>query len=153
MIIREGFTLLAEYSLHFCERQQLPISLVFFDLDNFKSINDDYGHKEGDRALRRFAELLQQSCRHSDLYARLGGDEFALLLTNTSESSAISFVSKFQKILLQFNDQSSLPYQINVSCGVTSVDTTDTITLEKMLAAGDKKMYQAKMNKNNSLTG
>ncbi|OOG65043.1 hypothetical protein B0E46_06580 [Rhodanobacter sp. B04] len=81
---RRGFLALSKYSLDVCKRQLFPATLVFFDLDGFKQVNDVHGHAEGDRVLKMFAEQMRESFRTSDLFARLGGDEFVALLTNVN---------------------------------------------------------------------
>ena len=68
---RRGFMMLAQHCLHLCAREGVCVSLVFLDLDKLKSINDKFGHLEGDRALIAFAELMKTTCRDSDLFARL----------------------------------------------------------------------------------
>lgn len=85
---RRGFLLLAKHSLKLSIRQNFPLVLIFMDLDHFKSINDKFGHAEGDTALMSFADLMNTSFRGSDLCARMGGDEFVALLSNTSIKEA-----------------------------------------------------------------
>jgi len=80
---RRGFMMIGQHSLNLCVRQQIPASLVYLDMDNFKPINDTFGHAEGDKALIVFANQISNVCRESDLFARLGGDEFVMLFVNT----------------------------------------------------------------------
>jgi GGDEF domain-containing protein len=75
---RRGYEVLSRHALGLCRRLDKPASLLFFDLDLFKQINDRFGHAEGDRALTTFAQLLKQTFRESDVLGRLGGDEFAV---------------------------------------------------------------------------
>jgi predicted signal transduction protein with EAL and GGDEF domain len=77
---RRGFLTLADHSLKICRRNQMSMSLIFFDLNQFKLINDEYGHHEGDFVLATFAEIMLNSFRDCDLIARLGGDEFLAML-------------------------------------------------------------------------
>ena len=73
------------------------LSLVLFDLDRFKQINDTHGHEAGDEALRNFATLLKASARKADIVCRFGGDEFAVVLPETDRASAERFVERFSK--------------------------------------------------------
>ena len=81
---RRGFATVAKQVLALCHRNQQPAVVVGVDLDNFKSINDDFGHEAGDHALRVFAKLLYSHVRDSDVVARLGGDEFSVLCSATT---------------------------------------------------------------------
>ena len=76
---RRGFEAMSEQALSLCQRLGKPVSLLYFDLDLFKQINDQFGHAEGDRALQDFSALLTRSFRQSDIIGRLGGDEFAVM--------------------------------------------------------------------------
>ena len=96
---RRGFMVMAQHALQFCQRQQVPASLAFLDLNKFKSINDTFGHAEGDQALKFFAEQLRQHYRESDLCARLGGDEFVVLLTNTDITQANALTNRMTAAL------------------------------------------------------
>ena len=75
-------------------RYDRDLSLVLFDLDGFKQINDSQGHDAGDKALRNFATLLKESAREADIVCRYGGDEFAVILPETGKENAIRFVER-----------------------------------------------------------
>ncbi len=141
---RRGFMMLAQHSLNLCTRQAIPASLVFFDLNKFKPINDEFGHAEGDRALTAFANQMQTVCRDSDLLARLGGDEFVALLTNTSRVAAESVIARFRRSLEEYNQETNRGYDISFSYGVVEFDPHRHHTLEALLAAGDSLMYERK---------
>jgi diguanylate cyclase (GGDEF)-like protein len=78
------------------KRYDRPLSLVLFDIDQFKQINDTNGHSEGDSVLRHFAEVLNATARAADIICRVGGDEFAVLLPETGLSNAWKFVERVQ---------------------------------------------------------
>jgi len=81
------------------KRYSFPVSLVFFDLDHFKMVNDTYGHLVGSRLLSEVGYLLKRSIRTADAAARFGGDEFVILLRNTSKLQALSMVKNFRALL------------------------------------------------------
>lgn len=144
---RRGFMLLGQHSLHFCVRHKLPASLVFMDLDKFKSINDTYGHSEGDRALKVFAESMKRVYRESDTFARLGGDEFVVLLSNTPEAVAEGVVARFGAILSERNRDPACKYPISFSHGVVEFNPQTHRTIEMLLADGDSLMYRLKKSR------
>ena len=125
-------------------RQNIPASLVFFDLNNFKQVNDKFGHAEGDRALIAFAIQMKNNFRVSDLYARLGGDEFVALLTNTSKNLAEEVVAKFLQSLKKYNQEANREYDISVSYGIVEFNYDKHDTVDALLADGDSLMYEGK---------
>lgn len=141
---RRGFMLLAQHSLQLCTRQQLPASLVFIDLDNLKTVNDRWGHAEGDRALATFARHLMGAFRESDVVARLGGDEFVVLLTNHSQTAAERTMARLQQSLDVANQQSQRGYQISFSYGLVEFDPERHQTIDALVDEGDTVMYQTK---------
>lgn len=144
---RRGFTSTAEHYLDLCIRQQLNAKLVFIDLDNFKYINDNFGHSAGDRVLKEFASLLKEYCRKADLYARLSGDEFVILFTdlNTSECETIMqrLLQSFCNLPSSFTGQSILSF----SYGIADFSGQQPCSLAKLLAVADSRMYNAKVQK------
>ncbi|MFC3153427.1 diguanylate cyclase domain-containing protein [Litoribrevibacter euphylliae] len=144
---RRGFISLAYQAFSVCVREQIPLSIVFFDLNKFKAINDTYGHAEGDLALKAFSELLKDSFRDSDLVARLGGDEFVALLTSTNASQAQDAVDRFQISVSEYNASSGKDYDLEFSEGAVSVIPDSEDQLEELLARADDLMYQNKKAK------
>jgi len=141
---RRGFFSMAERTVSLCQRQQLPLSLVFLDLNEFKPINDRFGHAEGDKALKLFARLLRQVCRQSDIAARMGGDEFVLLLANAGQEDDEKVLSRFAALIEQANAAQQLGYKITYSYGVVPMDATRHQKLDDLLAEGDALMYKRK---------
>lgn len=144
---RRGFMMLAKHSLHHCARQKLFASLVFMDLDKFKPINDTFGHAEGDRALKVFAEQIKTTFRDSDIFARLGGDEFAMLLINTPKEHAEGIVSRFRQSLEKYNKEAKRGYIISFSHGIVEFNAEKHSMIDAMLAEGDSLMYELKRSK------
>jgi len=141
---RRGFMMLGRYSLEVCRRQQLPATLVFIDLDNFKPVNDRFGHAEGDRALAEFARLLQANFRASDLVARIGGDEFVILLSDATLEQAGIAVEKFSDALAQLNRTPGRGYELAFSSGVVAFDAGRHASVDDLLQEGDALMYRMK---------
>lgn len=147
---RRGLMNLATHALGFCKRHDLRAALVYLDLNEFKSINDKYGHAEGDKVLVTFADILQHACRSSDIVARLGGDEFIVMLTDASKDKVDTVLNRFARLLEQHNDHSQQGYSITFSYGVVEYDPAKHDTLDDLLAAGDEMMYERKRNKKRS---
>jgi len=141
---RRGFMSLSQYILNLCIREKLPATLAFIDLNEFKLINDTYGHAEGDRALIEFSNELKGSLRNSDLFARLGGDEFTILLANTTCDDAELVIRKLSKSLKDYYNNSDHPYELTFSYGVVEFNPQTHQSLEDLLHEGDELMYQKK---------
>ena len=122
-------------------RSKTPLALAIFDLDHFKEINDRLGHAEGDRALRRFADLMRTECRVVDVPARIGGEEFALIFSNASAEGGRIFAERFIERLALLTRHDPAP--LSVSVGITELtDPRDTQDL--LLLAADRALYEAK---------
>ena len=147
---RRGFMTLAQNSLNMSARLGTSATLVFFDLNDFKIINDKFGHAEGDKALIVFADLLKGTFRESDVIARLGGDEFAVLLTNTSNDSAKLVIDNFREVIEKYNHEAKRGYEIKFSSGIESVDSGQDYSLDELLSRADKVMYEQKHNQSDS---
>ncbi|MGY5452805.1 sensor domain-containing diguanylate cyclase [Agarivorans sp. MS3-6] len=144
---RRGFMQLAKYSFAMCKRQQLPLALAYFDLDAFKPINDQYGHAEGDKALKLVAEQMRLSLRDSDLFGRLGGDEFAVLFTNTRLDQAKEVLARFADELSQTVAELNVEYSLNFSYGLVDVDFEQQSSMDCVIEDADQIMYQHKKSK------
>jgi diguanylate cyclase (GGDEF)-like protein len=132
------------------ERNEDSFALFFIDLDNFKSINDTYGHDMGDQLLKRIAQRFEKNRRKSDTFARIGGDEFILMALNVANDSDLRTLTK--KYMSLFNQPLTINHnkiKIKASIGVAVFpeNGSDSKTLIKM---ADKAMYQAKKNGKNS---
>ncbi len=141
---RRGFNVLAQKSLNIGYRNNTPAVLIFFDLNGFKGINDNFGHAEGDRALVSFAQVMKQFFRNSDIFARLGGDEFAVLLTNTNTEQAQTTLDLFREQLAELNAHSNKGYHIEFCAGVIGIDSKDPLSVDVLLDMADTVMYENK---------
>jgi diguanylate cyclase (GGDEF)-like protein len=126
-----------------CERREQPVALVAIDLDNFKRVNDTYGHGGGDVALCAFVDLVKEQLRPEDLIARLGGEEFALLLPGMDTLDAARAADDLRHSLEQMRvHYDGRMIQITASAGVTVMQPGDS--LEEMLKRADDLLYRAK---------
>ncbi|WP_172658826.1 sensor domain-containing diguanylate cyclase [Halarcobacter ebronensis] len=125
------------------KREKTEISLLLFDLDKFKNINDTYGHKIGDEVIKTFAKLLKEKRRKSDIAARIGGEEFAILLPTTKLKDAYNIAEKIRKETEQLQiEDNRLNINFTVSCGVVSLE--NETKFDALLVKADKKLYEAK---------
>lgn len=146
LLNRRGFLSLASQHLKIAERSGWTILLLFADMDGLKIINDNFGHPEGDKALRGVAGILRKTFRGSDLLARLGGDEFIALALNVTEGGALAIMMRLRQKVRDYNSQSHR-YQISLSFGVAQFDPEDHLPLDEMIAQADKALYKDKQKK------
>ena len=129
-----------------CKRSGAGASLVMIDLDNFKQVNDRFGHQAGDEMLRQFSALLARTIRTSDLAGRFGGDEFGILLPDTSPAQALELVRRLQQRLQAMQtggpgDREGV--RVGISCGIAGFDRAyDDVA--HWLQAADFALYRAK---------
>jgi diguanylate cyclase (GGDEF)-like protein len=129
-------------------RYEHPFTIVQFDLDNLKTVNDRFGHTTGDAILRLVAKTIQENIRATDTIARLGGDEFAILLPETGPESARVVIEKVQKLSLDVMKKDG--WHITLSMGVVSFISPPT-TVDEMLKLSDVLMYEAKNGGKNTI--
>jgi diguanylate cyclase (GGDEF)-like protein len=129
------------------QRYHRPLTLVYLDVDNFKALNDTFGHSAGDEALTTIVNYLKTRLRRSDVIARLGGDEFALLLAETDERAARSVVSKLQQGLAELSQPRH--WKISFSIGVLTCND-GLCTPDQIVSAADRLMYTAKQGGKNA---
>ncbi len=141
---RRGFMALCAHACSLCRRLETLASLMYFDLDRFKQINDEFGHAEGDRALVSFADLLKRTFRDSDVVGRLGGDEFAVLVTNTGEQDVRQALARLKRAVDGHNAQASRGYDIAYSVGAVELDCARHASIEDLMAEADALMYERK---------
>ncbi len=153
MAIRDGLTGLYNHR-HFYDRLEeefsragryaAPLSLVFFDIDDFKRINDLYGHTQGDRVLKKIGKLVKSVARESDIPARYGGDEFAIILPNTAGDGAFDLANRIQAVILDCEFENLPGEQITVSSGVSTFANKNVQSFNDLVHLVDEGMYKSK---------
>ncbi len=131
-------------------REKHPLSVAYFDCDNFKEVNDRFGHKEGDRLLEKVGKTLRANLRKTDVIGRLGGDEFAVVLSNTDKDRAVSAIDKLRQELNAAMAEHGWQVTFSIGLGIfKSVPGSE----DEMISFTDKLMYRVKSSgKNNLLT-
>ncbi|NBO93420.1 MAG: GGDEF domain-containing protein [Planctomycetia bacterium] len=131
-------------------RYRRPLSLIMFDVDHFKSINDRIGHLGGDFTLREVASLIKQTVRREELFARYGGEEFAIVLPETTLNESVEVAERIrrrvQTHLFEFESKS---FSLTVSLGVTSTMGDRPITFVDLFREADQNLYKAKQSGRN----
>ena len=126
--------------------RKLPISIIIGDLDGLKIINDNYGHKLGDKFIRSAAQVIKDSSRSEDIAARIGGDEFAVILPATDAEAAAKYCHRIRKTMAEFNQKNKLPKKLSISLGTATLE--DSIqSLDDIFNEADQKMYVNKGRK------
>lgn len=129
--------------------KQIPFSILILDVDNFKSINDDFGHSMGDKVLADLAFLIQNNIRNSDSLFRVGGEEFAILFPNAKLKDSIEIAEKL-RVLLEKNLKSICGRTITISIGISEIKTGDDEN--DLFRRVDDLLYKSKQNGKNRIT-
>jgi diguanylate cyclase (GGDEF)-like protein len=142
LVNRRGFETMARLLLNSSERQSLPAVLLYFDLDGFAMLNRSYGEAEGDRTLMRFARLLRQTFRGSDVIGRLGDDEFAVLVANSNALQAEQIVQRLRQSTQMQQHQEAWSSPLQFSVAAVHYLPEQGPSLEHLLSRADQLMYQ-----------
>lgn len=140
---RRGFLASVTQQLKLAHRDKQSVLLFYFDVDNLKWINDSFGHREGDLALVRAADALEETFRDSDVLARLGGDEFAVLAWEASIAHMQVILARLEKQLEKGNKE-EFRYKLSLSVGVVRYDPHAPVSIGELMAAADQDMYKNK---------
>ncbi|HKR64042.1 MAG TPA: diguanylate cyclase [Thermoanaerobaculia bacterium] len=147
---RRHFGATLEKVFHHSTRYHRPLSVVLVDVDQFKNINDSFGHQVGDEVLAEVARRFARSARSSDTVARYGGEEFVVLLPETPLADAVSFAEKLRSAIASAPVRvpgGELP--VTVSVGAASLAHTGFASPAEMIQAADQALYRAKRNGRN----
>jgi len=151
----------ARYFNEFLEREVLrtvrhgrPLSLVLFDIDRFKSVNDQLGHLGGDFTLRELAACVKKVVRREDLFARYGGEEFALVLIETSLEDAVQAAERYRQLVeahpFRFDEK---VFHLTISAGIAECPLDGTATPRELMRRADENLYAAKRAGRNRVVG
>ena len=138
---RRGFEELMEIELERSRRNDAPVSLLMIDLDGFNSVNDEFGHPGGDRALRLFARMLTETVRLVDRAARVAGEEFAIVLPETEPHSAYLLAERLRRRLAE--EVPAHPVKLTVSIGVAT-SPRHGLSVSELMNAADRALHAAK---------
>lgn len=123
---------------------RLPFSMIMLDIDRFKSINDRYGHEEGDQVLCVIANLLAKSIKQVDSAYRYAGDEFILIIESGHPEAANRVIERLTSNLVKFNESNQKPFPITFSAGAVFYDGTAEIGVIDLFTKADERMYRNK---------
>jgi diguanylate cyclase (GGDEF)-like protein len=141
LLNRRGFIERLDYLVHLAAREDIGFALAYIDIDDFKEINDRYGHEEGDRALRVTSKVLMTATRHSDVAGRLGGDEFALLLPGLDRDKAAFLMHELHELFRLTFQGERLALTCSIGCVAFGAVIPDVAAA---IRAADALMYEVK---------
>jgi two-component system cell cycle response regulator len=135
-------------------RQRYPVTLIMIDIDNFKAVNDAYGHPTGDVILQELAQVVRKAVREVDLVARYGGDEFAVVLPYSDGHGALRVAHRIDEAIKThaFSPKASTPKtRLTVSMGVAGYPE-DAVHVDELIHSADQKLYEAKIRGKNQIS-
>ncbi len=147
LLNRRGFMALSSRLIQECREKGSDFLLLFADLDGLKTINDTYGHEEGDFAIFSIGEIIKSSCRDGDIIARLGGDEFVALIPNIPENYDVILEKRLQKARTHLIRKYRKPYKISCSFGFVLGSEFPDKSLSFLMVTADTRLYSQKANK------
>lgn len=136
---------------HFNGKNEIPISLIYGDVNGLKMINDALGHEAGDKLLKAIADILRKSCRDQDLVFRIGGDEFLLILQNTSREHALMVMERIHQACQKYNEETyDEAYFLSISMGLSTKESTQEL-IEVKIQQAEEAMYKRKLLEEKSI--
>ena len=146
MLNRRGFDTRAREALSRLRDKQTVCAMVI-DMDGLKRINDEYGHYEGDSAIKAAADMITKCCDSGEIAARAGGDEFYIFSADYSDRLLERFNRQLSEAIEAYNKVSGKPEKVSLSCGAYLAETDRKGRIEDFLSVSDARMYEAKMKK------
>lgn len=141
----------SQSAFEFARRAKMPLSVLLFDIDKFKEVNDTYGHDGGDEVLKKFAIKIKENLRQSDIFGRLGGEEFCICINNIDIKGAVALANKLRIVIERTNcDIESRVIHITTSIGVAQMDSGDS-NIDDIIKRADIALYQAKSRGRNQV--
>ncbi|HUO77155.1 MAG TPA: diguanylate cyclase [Thermodesulfovibrionales bacterium] len=144
---RRGFLALVEPLLKLARRQKKALYMLYADMDRLKEINDTFGHKEGDLAIRDTANIFRSTYRESDIIARIGGDEFVVIPVEGANNDSSGIETRLQEKIENHNTKGERPYKLSISCGIAHYDPGNATSIDELLLQGERLMYEQKNKK------
>lgn len=144
---RRGFINLANQSLNLARKRGKNGLLFFADMDGLKKINDQYGHDEGDIAIKAMGDILVKTFRAADIISRLGGDEFTIFTVDSDMQLLPVIKDRLQKNITEYNIQSGKPYQLSITIGAVAFTSDQKVALESLISQADNILYEEKKRK------
>ncbi|OHD66166.1 MAG: hypothetical protein A2176_07955 [Spirochaetes bacterium RBG_13_51_14] len=142
---RRGFRQLARQQIDIARRSNRSMRICFFDCDYLKEINDSFGHREGDNALRAATGILKKTFRCSDIISRWGGDEFVVLMINAECDDILFIEERIARHINEYNDAAEHRYVVSMSCGIEKCEPNDTADIDELVTRADEKMCNNRM--------
>ncbi len=150
LLNRRGFDNTSRKMFNRAKKNKKNFFIIAIDMDNLKIINDQFGHKNGDIALKTVATAMKTAARRQDACARVGGDEYNIVGVGFTEEQVVATIATFQDYLKDFNDNSGLPYLVHASVGYYLWEPGDEKTLEGCVITADALLYEHKRTRKES---
>ena len=146
---RREFTRITETEIQRATRFDFPLTILFFDIDDFKAVNDSYGHGVGDKALRTISNITRRTLRLSDIVARYGGEEFIIAMPQSSQEESLMVAERLRKNIAKENIfVRNYHFNLTVSIGLAEWQKGDE-TLDQLIERADAALYEAKRSGKN----
>ncbi len=126
------------------KKMKLNLTVGYLDINHLKYINDNFGHREGDKVIKSISNIINDNLRESDIISRIGGDEFIVVFTNCNLEQAKTIWGRMENKLNELQNDNEFKYEVSVSIGFIEYSPEMEITMEDLIAAADKKMYEKK---------
>ena len=151
---RRAFALLGEKEVGRARRYKRPLSLILFDIDHFKVVNDSYGHLIGDHVLRVLTGLVTRTTRSTDIVCRYGGEEFIVLMPEAGQDEGLAMAERLRQEISRMTVVTEVgTLSLTVSLGIAELHQDEDENLESLIARADRAMYQAKAAGRNTVHG
>jgi diguanylate cyclase (GGDEF)-like protein len=144
---RRGFTYLGNHMVSQAKRAGLSVTMMYGDMNRLKSINDTYGHAEGDFAIAKTAELMKRTIREQDVIARIGGDEFTIIAIDLDERDCRGIIERIESTFQEFNRKQLRPYELSIAVGYTHQADPAAISIGMLLENADQMLGKIKRDR------
>lgn len=128
-------------------RTKKPLSICFIDIDGLKSVNDTYGHDEGDYLIKAVSRIIRSTIRDVDEVSRMGGDEFLIIFPDCPLNNAQEVMGRIQEIMKRDHESSKKPYRCSFSFGIVEARKDGEVTIDELIKQADQKMYEHKLTR------